>query len=80
MNAREAWSATLGQLQVQLNRATFDTWLGRAEYVGYEDGRLVMSTADCLGSKSDDASQFYLLFDGDGGLMAIGARTESEAD
>src|SRR5579864_829811 len=43
MNAREAWSATLGQLQVQLNRATFNTWLGRAEYVGYEDGRLVIS-------------------------------------
>jgi chromosomal replication initiator protein len=43
MNAREAWSATLGQLQVQLNRATYDTWLGRAEYVGYEDGRLVIS-------------------------------------
>ena len=43
MNAREAWSATLGQLQVQLNRSTYDTWLGRAAYVGYEDGRLVIS-------------------------------------
>src|SRR5579859_7934900 len=43
MNAREAWSATLGQMQVQLNRATFETWLGRARYVGYEDGRLVVS-------------------------------------
>ncbi len=43
MNAQEAWSATLGQLQVQLNRATFDTWLSRAQYVAYEDGRLVIS-------------------------------------
>ena len=43
MNAREAWTATLGQLQVQLDRATYTTWLSRAEYVGYEDGRLVVS-------------------------------------
>lgn len=43
MNAQDAWSATLGQLQVQLNRATFETWLSRARYVGYEDGRLIIS-------------------------------------
>ena len=43
MNAQEAWSATLGQLQVQLNRATFETWLSRAQYVAYEEGRLVIS-------------------------------------
>ncbi len=43
MNAREAWSATLGQLQVQLNPATYDTWLRYARYVAYEDGRLVIS-------------------------------------
>ena len=43
MNAQEAWSATLGQLQVQLNRATFETWLSRAQYIGYENGRLVIS-------------------------------------
>jgi chromosomal replication initiator protein len=43
MNAQDAWSATLGQLQVQLNRATFNTWLGHARYVGFEDGRLVIS-------------------------------------
>jgi len=43
MNAREAWAATLGQLQIQLDRPTYNTWLGRAEYVGYEDGRLVIS-------------------------------------
>ncbi len=43
MNAQDAWSATLGQLQVQLNRATYNTWLGHARYVAYEAGRLVIS-------------------------------------
>jgi chromosomal replication initiator protein len=43
MNARDAWLATLGQLQVQLNRATYDTWLRRAELLGYEDGRFVVT-------------------------------------
>lgn len=43
MNAKDAWLATLGQLQVQLNRATYDTWLRRAELLGYEDGRFVVT-------------------------------------
>lgn len=43
MNARDAWLATLGQLQVQLNRATYDTWLRRAELLAYEDGRFVVT-------------------------------------
>ena len=43
MNARDAWLATLGQLQVQLNRATYDTWLRHAELLGYEDGRFVVT-------------------------------------
>ncbi len=43
MNAKDAWLATLGQLQVQLNRSTFDTWLRRAELLGYEDGRFVIT-------------------------------------
>ncbi|MCC7206850.1 MAG: chromosomal replication initiator protein DnaA [Anaerolineae bacterium] len=43
MNAKDAWLATLGQLQVQLNRATYDTWLRRAELLSYEDGRFVVT-------------------------------------
>jgi len=43
MNAQDAWSATLGQLQIQLSRATYNTWLRYARYVAYEDGRLVIS-------------------------------------
>ncbi|MBX3082991.1 MAG: chromosomal replication initiator protein DnaA [Anaerolineae bacterium] len=43
MNAKDAWSATLGQLQVQLNRSTYDTWLRHADLLGYEDGRFVVT-------------------------------------
>lgn len=43
MNAKDAWLATLGQLRVQLPRTTYDTWLRRAELVGHEDGRYVVS-------------------------------------
>ncbi len=43
MNAKDAWLATLGQLQIQLNRSTYDTWLRHAELLAYEDGRFVIS-------------------------------------
>lgn len=43
MNAKDAWLATIGQLQVQLSRSTFDTWLRRVELLGYEDGRFVVT-------------------------------------
>src|SRR5258708_15014629 len=43
MNAKDAWLATLGQLQIQLHRSTYDTWLRHAELLGYEDGRFVVT-------------------------------------
>jgi chromosomal replication initiator protein len=43
MNAKDAWLATLGQLQVQLSRSIYDTWLRRAELLSYEDDRFVVS-------------------------------------
>ena len=42
LTPRDAWQATLGQLQLQLNRATFDTWLKDAELMAYEDGEYVI--------------------------------------
>ena len=38
LSPNDAWHATLGQLQLQLNRATFDTWLKGSELVSYEEG------------------------------------------
>jgi chromosomal replication initiator protein len=43
MNARDAWRATLGQLQIELNRSTYDTWLRHAELLGYEDGCFIVT-------------------------------------
>lgn len=38
LEPKQAWQATLGQLQLQLNRATFDTWLKGSELLAYNDG------------------------------------------
>ena len=42
LTPKDAWQATLGQLQLQLNRATFDTWLRGSELLAYEDGEFVI--------------------------------------
>src|SRR5690606_22751598 len=38
LEPKQAWQATLGQLQLQLNRATFDTWLKGSELLAYDEG------------------------------------------
>jgi chromosomal replication initiator protein len=43
MNAKDAWRATLGQLQIELNRSTYDTWLRHADLLGYDDGRFMVT-------------------------------------
>ncbi|MDY6866691.1 MAG: chromosomal replication initiator protein DnaA [Chloroflexota bacterium] len=35
MNAEHAWQATLGQLQLEMSKASFDTWVSSAEFLGY---------------------------------------------
>jgi chromosomal replication initiator protein len=42
LTPKDAWQATLGQLQLQLNRSTFDTWLKGAELLAYEDGEFIV--------------------------------------
>ena len=37
MNAEHAWQATLGQLQLEMSRASFDTWVSSAEFLGYDE-------------------------------------------
>lgn len=36
MNAQQAWQATLGQLQMEMSKAAYDTWVRSAELVSYE--------------------------------------------
>ncbi len=43
MSARDAWQAMVGQLELQLNRATFETWVKGAELLAYEDGSFIVA-------------------------------------
>jgi len=38
MKADRAWQAALGQLQMDMPKAAYDTWVKGAEYISYEDG------------------------------------------
>jgi chromosomal replication initiator protein len=37
MDAEHAWQAALGQLQMEMSKAAFDTWVKNAELVAYQD-------------------------------------------
>ena len=38
MKPNQAWQATLGELQLQMTRATFDTWVKQTSVLSYDDG------------------------------------------
>jgi chromosomal replication initiator protein len=40
--ARQIWQAALGELQLQMTRGTFDTWLKHTEVISFEDGCFVV--------------------------------------
>jgi chromosomal replication initiator protein len=42
MNADQIWYAALGELQLQMTRPTFDTWLKNTKAISYEDGSLII--------------------------------------
>ena len=42
MSAERNWQAALGQLQMEMPRAAYDTWVRDAEYLTYEDGTFVI--------------------------------------
>jgi chromosomal replication initiator protein len=42
MNAEQHWQAALGQLQMELPRGAFDTWVRDAEFLTYEDSTFVI--------------------------------------
>jgi len=46
MNADQAWQAVLGQLQVEMPKSTYDTWVKDAEFVAYEDGSFVIGVSN----------------------------------
>jgi chromosomal replication initiator protein len=42
MNASQAWQAVLGQLQMDMPKATFDTWVRNTQYIAFEDGAFII--------------------------------------
>ena len=42
MNAERVWDAALGQLQIEMPRAAFDTWIRDAELLTHEDGTFII--------------------------------------
>ena len=42
MNAEQAWQSVLGQLQMEMPRASFDTWVRDTRPVSYHDGMLTI--------------------------------------
>jgi chromosomal replication initiator protein len=48
MNARQAWQAVLGQLQMEMAKATFDTWVRDAEFIAFEDGTIIIGVQNAF--------------------------------
>lgn len=42
MKAEQAWQAALGQLQIEMPKAAYDTWVRDAQFISYEDGLFVI--------------------------------------
>ena len=42
MKSNEVWQAALGELQLQMTRETFTTWLQPTSVISYEDGTLII--------------------------------------
>lgn len=42
MNADQAWQSVLGQLQMEMPRASFDTWVRDTRPVGYDNGTITI--------------------------------------
>jgi chromosomal replication initiator protein len=42
MNAEQAWQSVLGQLQMEMPRASFDTWVRDTKPLSYQDGTLTI--------------------------------------
>ena len=43
MKASQAWQATLGQLQMEMPKATYDTWVKDTSFIKHEDATFTIS-------------------------------------
>ena len=60
MKAEKAWQATIGQLQMEMPKAAFDTWVRNTEFISYEDGSFIiflLSNADKISRQARSLSR-----------------------
>ena len=43
MNAEQAWKSVLGQLQMEMPRASYDTWVRDTRILTYEEGLMTVA-------------------------------------
>jgi chromosomal replication initiator protein len=48
MHAERLWQAALGQLQVEMPKAAFDTWVRDAQLLAYEDNQFIVGVANAF--------------------------------
>lgn len=48
MNAQSAWQAATGQLQMEMSKASFDTWVRSAELVSYTDNAFTIGVQNAF--------------------------------
>jgi hypothetical protein len=46
MDAEQAWQSALGQLQMEMPKASFDTWVRDTCVISYEDGKIVIGVCN----------------------------------
>ncbi len=46
MNATQAWQATLGQLQMEMSKPAYDTWVRTSELVSHDENTFVVGVAN----------------------------------
>jgi len=60
-SAQQIWEAALGELQVQVNRSNYRTWLAQTAGLGYEDGQFVIGVPNTFVAEYLDQKQRSLI-------------------
>lgn len=48
MNADQAWQATLGQLQMDMSKAAYDTWVKNSRLVSFQEGQFIVGVPNAF--------------------------------
>ena len=48
MDAQSAWQAAVGQLQIEMSKASFETWVRSAELVKYDQGTFTVGVQNAF--------------------------------